>query len=85
MRLYMQLIPTESDRAPRFVDLHLQEDLLEGWTLVKETGYQGSAGRISHHHFDDHESAINALMIERDKRTAKGYRTVFIQGQGYGT
>lgn len=85
MRVYMQLIPMDTDRAPRFVDLHLQEDLLEGWTLIKETGYQGSAGKITHHHYATQESAVDALMVERDKRTAKGYRTVFIQGQGSGT
>jgi len=38
MRIYMQ-IPPVGDKAPRYYHLHLQEDLLEGWTLIREWGY----------------------------------------------
>ena len=43
MRIYMQT-PVGEDAAPRYYHLHLQEDLLEGWTLVRESGRQGSSG-----------------------------------------
>jgi predicted DNA-binding WGR domain protein len=56
MRIYMQ-IPPEGDKVPRYYHLHLQEDLLEGWTLIREWGYQGMAGRVKREHFADHEAA----------------------------
>ena len=80
MRIYMQ-IPPEGDKAPRYYHLHLQEDLLEGWTLVREWGYQGAGGRLKREHFGDRESAEAALMNARDQQLKRGYRVVFMQGQ----
>jgi hypothetical protein len=37
MRIYMQIPPSDAG-PPRFYHLHLQEDLLEGWTPVREWG-----------------------------------------------
>lgn len=82
MRIYMQQLPTEAGRAPRFLHLHIQEDLIEGWNLIKETGYQGSSGKVTRTHFNDAESATEAMLIERDKQLNRGYRVVFIEGQG---
>jgi hypothetical protein len=82
MRIYMQQLPTEAGRAPRFLHLHIQEDLLDGWNLVKETGYQGSPGRVTRTHFDDVAGATEALLVERDKQLKRGYRVVFVEGQG---
>jgi len=79
MRIYMQTPPLE-DRPPRFFHLHLQEDLLEGWTLVKESGYQGSPGRVSREHFSARDAAVQALMRARDAQVKRGYRVVFAQG-----
>ena len=45
MRIYMQIPPSDAG-PPKFYHLHLQEDLLEGWTLVREWGYQGAGGRL---------------------------------------
>ncbi len=80
MRIYMQMPPTE-DRAPRFYHLHLQEDLLEGWTLVSESGYQGSPGRVKREYFADRDAALQALMRRRDNQLKRGYRVVFAQGE----
>ena len=80
MRIYMQ-IPTEGDKAPRFYHLHLQEDLLEGWTLIREWGYQGASGRVVREHFPDHESAQAALLALRDEQLRRGFRVVFLQTQ----
>ena len=82
MRIYMQQMPTESGRAPRFLHLHIQEDLIDGWNLLKETGYQGSSGKVTRTHFDDVAAATDAMLIERDKQLNRGYRVVFIEGQG---
>jgi predicted DNA-binding WGR domain protein len=80
MRIYMQ-IPPEGDKAPRYYHLHLQEDLLEGWTLVREWGYQGAGGRLKREHFADREAAEEALQRARDDQLKRGYRVVFMQAQ----
>ncbi|MEJ2685941.1 MAG: WGR domain-containing protein [Gammaproteobacteria bacterium] len=73
--------PVIDDRPPRYYHLHLQEDLLEGWTLVREWGFQGASGRIKRDHFADRESAEQALLQSRDEQLKRGYRVVFLQGQ----
>jgi len=82
MRIYMQQIPTDTGQAPRFLHLIIQEDLLEGWTLVRESGYQGQSGRIKRSHFEDYDDALRSMMKERDNWTKRGYQVVFIDGQG---
>lgn len=80
MRIYMQT-PVGEDAAPRYYHLHLQEDLLEGWTLVREWGRQGAGGRVVKEHFQDREGAEHAMIKARDEQLRRGYRVVFIQGQ----
>ena len=79
MRIYMQTQPT-NDGKLRFIQLHLQADLLGGWTLIKESGQQGSPGRVSRTHFETHEQAISALIVVRDKQLDKGFKVVFAEG-----
>ena len=78
MRIYMQ-IPPEGDKAPRFYHLHLQEDLLEGWALIREWGYQGAPGRVRKAHFLDRETAESAMLAIRDAQLKRGYQVVFMQ------
>lgn len=80
MRIYMQT-PVGEDAAPRYYHLHLQEDLLEGWTLVRESGRQGSSGRVVKEHFKDREGAEQAMIKARDEQLKRGFRVVFIQGR----
>ncbi len=80
MRIYMQ-IPPQGDKPPRYYHLHLQEDLLEGWTLVREWGYQGAGGRLLREQFSDRESAEAALIKVRDEQLKRGYQVVFMQAQ----
>jgi predicted DNA-binding WGR domain protein len=80
MRIYMQ-IPPEGDKAPRYYHLHLQEDLLEGWTLIREWGYQGASGRVKREQFADHATAEAALLKIRDEQIQRGFRVVFMQAQ----
>ena len=80
MRIYMQ-IPPEGNKAPRYYHLHLQEDLLEGWTLIREWGYQGASGRVKREHFADHAAAESALLKRRDEQLQRGFRVVFMQTQ----
>ncbi|MGD8514183.1 MAG: hypothetical protein PVF52_01110 [Granulosicoccaceae bacterium] len=84
MRIYMQTpIPDSGSapRAPRFCHLIVQEDMLAGWSLIKETGYQGGSGRVTRTHFNERDSAVQALLKERDRQLTNGYNVVFIEGQ----
>ena len=78
MRIYMQ-IPPEGDKAPRYYHLHMQEDLLEDWTLIREWGYQGARGRVKKEHFQDREAAEAALLRARNEQIKRGYQVVFMQ------
>jgi predicted DNA-binding WGR domain protein len=80
MRIYMQ-IPPEGDKAPRFYHLHLQEDLLDGWSLIREWGYQGARGRVLREQFADRQGAEDALLRARDEQLGRGYRVVFMSTQ----
>jgi predicted DNA-binding WGR domain protein len=78
MRIYMQIPPSDAG-APKFYHLHLQEDLLDGWTLIREWGFQGAGGRMVRDHYPDRESAEAAMLNLRDVQLKKGYRVVFMQ------
>ena len=80
MRIYMQKPPV-IDKAPRNYHLHLQEDLLEGRTLIRERGYQGASGPVNRQHFDDQAAAQAAMMKIRDEQIKRGYQVVFMQAQ----
>lgn len=80
MRIYLQM-PSLEGKPPRFYHLFLQADLIEGWTLVKEWGFQGSGGRLKREHYPDYNAAENALMQSRDAQLKRGYRVVFMEGQ----
>lgn len=79
MRIFLQT-PPSVDSAPRFYHLFLQQDLLGGWNLVKEWGFQGAAGRVQREHFASREEAAEAMMRNRDVQINRGYRVMFMQG-----
>ena len=80
MRIYMQ-IPALDDKASRYYQLILQEDLIEGWTLIREWGQQGRSGRVKRDHFATREAAESALLRVRDTQLNRGFKVVFMQGQ----
>lgn len=79
MRVYLQAT-FEVDKPPRYYQLLLQEDLIAGWTLVREWGQQGTAGRIKRDHFASLEEAQKALLLVRDAQVKRGYQVVFMRG-----
>lgn len=80
MRIYLQT-PAAPDQAPRYYHLFLQKDLISGWNLVKEWGFQGASGRLKREHYDNRDAAEQALLKSRDQQIARGYRVMFVQGQ----
>jgi predicted DNA-binding WGR domain protein len=79
MRIYLQ-IPAKDNHAPRFVQLILQNDLLGGCTLIKESGQQGQRGRSSRNHFNSQNEAVTAMEEERNLQIKRGYQVMFVQG-----
>jgi predicted DNA-binding WGR domain protein len=80
MRIYLQM-PSSDGKAPRYYQLLVQEDLINGWWLIREWGNQGSSGRVRRDHFEDHDSLMETLLKARDQQIKKGYRIVFAEGQ----
>lgn len=78
MRIYMQAQLKE--QQPRYYQLLLQQDLIDGWTLVREWGNQGSSGRVKRDHFPSRNDALNALERVRDAQLNRGFQIVFMQG-----
>ena len=66
MRIYMQLIPENEGETLRFYHIMLQQDLLGGWTLIRESGRQGARGRVQREHFDDFDSAEDFVDLNID-------------------
>lgn len=80
MRIYLQT-PSTPDRPPRYYHLFLQEDLLGGWSLVKEWGFQGASGTMQREHYADRDDALRALLQHRDAQIRRGYRVMFTKGE----
>lgn len=80
MRIYLQT-PPNAEGNPRYYHLLLQEDLIDGWTLVKENGIQGSSGKLTKIHYADHDQALTALIKARDSQIKRGYHVVFMRGE----
>ncbi|MEM7706073.1 MAG: WGR domain-containing protein [Pseudomonadota bacterium] len=79
MRIYMQTRP-QPDQALRYYQLLLQEDLLGGWSLVRQWGPLGSRGTLRKEHFQSMDEAQAALIWQRDRQLGRGYQVMFIQG-----
>ena len=71
----------EAQKAARYFQLILHEDLIKGWSLLVENGMQGSAGRVRREHFDVWDEALDRLMKIRDLQIKRGYRVMYVQGE----
>jgi predicted DNA-binding WGR domain protein len=79
MRVLMQQ-PPKGLEAPRYVSISLQQDLLGGWTLVRETGHIGGKSQLKREQILDTEKAIEAFEAARATHFKKGFQVVFVQG-----
>jgi len=79
MRIYMQTTQSQ-DQPLRFYQLHLQQDLLGSWVVVRESGFQGNRGQVKRSHFKGRAEAEQAMSRLRDMQAKRGYQVVFIQG-----
>jgi predicted DNA-binding WGR domain protein len=79
MRIYLQTLPQDGQNL-RFYQLSLQRDMLDGWTLIKESGFQGSSGRVYKESYKSWDEAQAAMLTARDKQIKRGYQVVFTRG-----
>jgi hypothetical protein len=80
MRIYMQAKPGPAE-APKYFLFVLQQDLLGGWTLVKESGQQGGKVSVKREQYLDLDQAQAALTLARDQQLKKGYAIMFAEGE----
>lgn len=80
MRIYLQA-PVSGDRPPRYYQLFLQEDLLGGWSLLRQWGYHGAKPTVQREYHECREEAEQAMTRYRDAQLKRGFRVVFVQGE----
>ena len=80
MHLYMQT-PPGSGAAPRYCRIALEQDLLGGWTLYRESGTQGGRATMKREQFLERDDAMAAFEKARDAQLKRGFRLMFAQGQ----
>ncbi len=79
MRIYMQNKPGPTE-APKYAQFLLQQDLLGGWTLIKEIGTPGGKAQIKRELYLDLLAAQDAIMQARDLQLKKGLMVTFAEG-----
>jgi hypothetical protein len=79
MRLLLQQKPSGPE-SPKYVQLILQQDLLGGWTLLRESGQIGGRVQLRREQFLDRDSAIAAFEKARDNQLHRGFLVMFAQG-----
>ena len=80
MRLLLQHPPVGAE-APRFVQLALQQDLLGGWLLVRESGHIGQRSSVKREQYLNQDEALTAFAQHRDQNVKRGFQIVFVQGE----
>lgn len=80
MRLYLQTAPGNAE-APRYVQITLEQDLLGGWTLYRESGTEGGRATLRREQYLERDEATAAFEKARDVQIKRGYRVMFAQGQ----
>ncbi|WP_374604905.1 WGR domain-containing protein [Arenimonas sp.] len=79
MRLLLQQKPNAGE-SPKFVQLTLQQDLLGGWTLLREAGQIGGKTQLRREQFLERDAALGAFEKARDAQVRKGFQVMFAQG-----
>ncbi|MEO8743404.1 MAG: WGR domain-containing protein [Lysobacteraceae bacterium] len=79
MRMLLQHPPTAAE-APRYVQLILQQDLLGGWLLLRETGHIGQRSTVKREQYLQQDEAMAAFEKARDANLRRGFQVMFAQG-----
>ena len=79
MRLLLQQRPLAGE-SPKYVQLILQQDLLGGWSLLRESGHTGGKATLKREQFLDQKQAFDAFEKARDAQIKRGFQVMFAQG-----
>ncbi len=79
MRLYLQTLP-DGAAPQRYYQLALEQDLLGGWTLVREWGTPGAKPGGRREVYLERDDALAAFEAARDAQIRRGFRVMFAQG-----
>ncbi len=79
MRIYMQQ-PPQNELAPSYVQLLLEQDLLGGWILYRESGIQGGRASLRRQVFIERDDATIAFERARDLQLKKGFKIMITEG-----
>jgi predicted DNA-binding WGR domain protein len=79
MRIFMQTPPV-ANAPQRYYQLILQQDLLGGWTLIRESGQLGARSTVRREQYLDFRAAQDAMEKARDQQLKKGLKVMFSQG-----
>ena len=79
MRIFLQQKPA-SGAAPRYFQLLLQQDLLGGWTLTRESGQIGGKAQLKREVYLEQAQAVAAFEKVRDSQIKRGFQIMFAQG-----
>ncbi len=79
MRLFLQQRPLAGE-SPKYVQLTLEQDLLGGWLLLRESGQLGGRPQLRREQYLERDSAITAFEKARDAQLKRGFQIMFSQG-----
>ena len=80
MRIYLQTMPEAGAESPRYVQITLEQDLLGGWTLYRESGTEGGRATLKREVYLDRDAALNAFEQARDAQIKRGFKVMITQG-----
>jgi hypothetical protein len=79
MHLYLQT-PPGGAAAPRYCRIALEQDLLGGWTLYRESGTEGGRATLKREVYLDRDAALAAFEHARDNQLKRGFKVMITQG-----
>jgi hypothetical protein len=79
MHLYLQT-PPGGGAAPRYCRIALEQDLLGGWTLYRESGIEGGRATLKREVYLDRDAALTAFEQARDAQIKRGFKVMITQG-----
>ena len=79
MHLYVQT-PPGNGVAPRYCRIALEQDLLGGWTLYRESGTEGGRATLKREVYLDRDAALIAFEQARDAQLKRGFKVMITQG-----
>ena len=79
MHLYLQT-PPAAGAAPRYCRIALEQDLLGGWTLYRESGTEGGRATLKRELYLSRDDALAAFEHARDAQIKRGFKVMITQG-----